>query len=266
MAILGPLTRGPAAYEPRTGWPAWAALPTAVVICGLSALFGVAAAFGWGMLHAVHTAGGAAPSPEQISQVRLPVIAWLASLQFGAILLTIAAAGFFASDRWQVLSLVRPAHGWRVLPLALVPLFIGTAVWTGALLLWDPSVVTQDLRPFKAMMEHEALWLAVLAISIGAPLSEELLFRGFLFSALAKTRLGLIGTSVLTAALWTSLHVGYSVFGLLEVFFIGLYLSWVLVRTGSLWATIFCHAVYNTVVLIGLHMVTLPAPAPALIN
>ena len=55
------------------------------------------------------------------------------------------------------------------------------------------------------------------------------MFRGFLFSGLAKSRLGLIGTGVLTAVLWTALHIGYSIFGLLEVLAIGLYFSWLLV-------------------------------------
>jgi membrane protease YdiL (CAAX protease family) len=83
-----------------------------------------------------------------------------------------------------------------------------------------------------------------------------------LFSGLAKSRLGLAGTGVLTAVLWTALHFGYSVFGLIEVLAIGLYFSWLLVRTGSVWVTIFCHAIYNTTVGLALYFVTLP-PAPA---
>ena len=105
-----------------------------------------------------------------------------------------------------------------------------------------------DLKVFKEMLSGNTALLALLVIGVGAPLSEELLFRGFLFSGLAKSRLGLIGTSILTAVLWTALHFGYSVFGLIEVLAIGLYFSWLLVKTGSLWVTIFCHAVYNTVV------------------
>jgi membrane protease YdiL (CAAX protease family) len=265
MSMLGALTRGPAAYAARTGWPAWAALPAALGIFGLSLIIGVLVAMAWSALRAPDT-GGAFQTPEQMQHATMSIVAWLATLQVAVIALTLAAAGLFGSDRRQALALVEPAGGWRVLGPALALLFLGTAVWTGALLLWKPSVVTQDLRPFKEMMENEALWLSAFAISIGAPLSEELLFRGFLFSALAKTRLGLMGTSLLTAALWTSLHAGYSLFGLLEVFCIGLYLSWVLVRTGSLWVTILCHGVYNTAVLIGLFLVELPAPQPALLN
>ncbi|MEI9901001.1 MAG: CPBP family glutamic-type intramembrane protease [Hyphomicrobium sp.] len=42
-----------------------------------------------------------------------------------------------------------------------------------------------------------------------------------------------------------------------------LYFSWLLIRTGSVWVTIFCHAVYNTNVGLILYSVTLP-PVPSL--
>jgi CAAX protease family protein len=86
------------------------------------------------------------------------------------------------------------------------------------------------------------------------------MFRGFLFTGLAKSRLGLWGAAGITSALWTVIH-GYSVFGLIEVMAIGLYLSWLLVRTGSVWVTIFCHAVYNTAIGVALYFITLP-PVP----
>jgi uncharacterized protein len=59
--------------------------------------------------------------------------------------------------------------------------------------------------------------------------------------------------------LWTLLHVGYTVIGLVEVFTIGLLLSWLLWRTGSLWVTIFCHAVYNSLIILVLRFAPLPA-------
>jgi membrane protease YdiL (CAAX protease family) len=255
MKLLGALLEGPAAYVPRTGWPPWAVLPAALVIFALAVLTGALATVLFGAL------GGApapaAPGPAH-QQLMIELAAWISGLQVGLIVLTAAAAGLYSSDRRAALALARPAGGWRVLPLALLPLFIGTALWTGLLLLWNPAIVVHDLRPFQELLRSDALVVVLLVISIGAPLSEELLFRGFIFSGLAKSRLGVLGTSLLTALLWTSLHLGYSIFGLVEVLSIGLYLSWLLVRTGSLWVTIFCHAVYNTVVALSLLFVTLP--------
>lgn len=189
------------------------------------------------------------------------VTSWLAGLQIGLILLTILAAGFFGSNRWEMLALRRPRGGWLAMVLALFPMFAVTGIWTALLMWWKPEVVIGDLRVFKELLQGSTAIPALLVIGIGAPLSEELLFRGFLFSGLAKSRLGLTGTAVLTAVLWTALHLGYSIFGLLEVLFIGLYFSWLLVRTGSVWVTIFCHAVYNTVIGVVLYFITLP-PLP----
>lgn len=188
------------------------------------------------------------------------VTAWLAGLQVGLVALTVLAAGFFSSNRAEMLALRTPRGGWGVLGWALVPMFVLTGAWTALLMWWRPEVVVGDLRVFKEMLNGDTALMALLVIGIGAPLSEELLFRGFLFAGLAKSRLGLAGTGILTAILWTALHAGYSLFGLIEVLAIGLYFSWLLVRTGSVWVTIFCHAVYNTAVGLALYFISLPPP------
>lgn len=245
---------GPA-YVPNTGWPAWAVLPASVVIFAIAAVFGLVASIG---VAAFLAPGSTAPTvPEPPLQV---VTAWLAGLQVGLIALTILAAGFFASNRAETLALRTPRGGWHVLGLALIPMFALTGAWTALLLWWRPDIVIGDLRVFKELLQGDTALMALLVIGIGAPLSEELLFRGFLFSGLAKSRLGVAGTGVLTAVLWTALHFGYSMFGLIEVFAIGLYFSWLLVRTGSVWVTIFCHAVYNTAIGVALYFITLPPP------
>ncbi len=251
------LFKGPAAYAPNSGWPAWAVLPAGAGILALAVVIGGGVSFAYGTLAGGYVTGArGAPMPPQ---VMLQLAAFVAGLQAGMIGLTLLAGGRSSQKRADVLALKAPAGGWGVLPLALVPLFAGTAVWTAALLFWQPGVVYQDLRPFQELLKSDAIWVILPVICLGAPLSEELLFRGFLFSGLAKSRLGFMGTGILTTVLWTAMHAGYSVFGLIEVLGIGFYLSWLLVRTGSLWVTIFCHAVYNTVVAASLFFVVLPA-------
>jgi membrane protease YdiL (CAAX protease family) len=115
-----------------------------------------------------------------------------------------------------------------------------------------------DLRPFVALVRGPDWPLAAAVIGIGAPVSEELLFRGFLLSALAGTRLGFWGAALIATGLWTALHAGYTLMGILEVFTIGLMLSWLLWRTGSLRVAIFCHALYNSVVVLALRFSDLP--------
>lgn len=242
-------------YVPRTGWPAWAVIPAGVAIFVLAALLGLVL----GLIYAA-PAGGDAGSLDAQEPPREFLIAWLGGLQIGLVLLTWAAAGLFASQRSEVLALRPPQGGWRVLPLALAPMFVFTSLWTAFLLWWNPGAVIGDLRPFQELLHGGGAWAVLAIIGVGAPLSEEFLFRGFLFSGLAKSRLGLLGTGIVTTFLWTLLHFGYSIFGLIEVFAIGLYFSWLLARTGSLWVTIFCHAVYNTIIAVALYFVSLPAP------
>jgi membrane protease YdiL (CAAX protease family) len=88
------------------------------------------------------------------------------------------------------------------------------------------------------------LWIAVV---IFAPIFEESFFRGFAFEGFRRSRLGLIGTIIVTSIVWTSLHVGYSVSSLGAIFIFGLVLGFVRYKTGSLWGTMLMHAVYNVV-------------------
>jgi membrane protease YdiL (CAAX protease family) len=114
-----------------------------------------------------------------------------------------------------------------------------------------------DLRPFARLFGEQWV-LALLVVGVGAPLSEELLFRGFLLSALAGSRAGFWGGAGITSGLWTALHAGYSTAGIVEVFLIGLFFSWLLWRTGSLRVAIFCHALYNSLIVLVLRHVPLP--------
>ncbi|MCP4781675.1 MAG: CPBP family intramembrane metalloprotease [Hyphomicrobium sp.] len=130
---------------------------------------------------------------------------------------------------------------------------------TAIAIYFQPDFLIKDMKPFQELIHSNAIWLILFVICIGAPLSEELLFRGFLFSALSKTSLGLIGTAILTSLLWTAMHADYSTFALIEVLFMGFYFSWLLVRTGSLWVPIFCHAANNTLACGVLYFVRLPS-------
>src|SRR5262249_355551 len=106
-----------------------------------------------------------------------------------------------------------------------------------------------DLKSFTAPLHSDAAALFAAVMVVGAPLSEELLFRGFLLGALAQSRLRFGGAALLSTVAWTALHIGYSVLGLVEVYIAGLLFSWLLWRTGNLWVPIVCHGIYNTVML-----------------
>jgi uncharacterized protein len=94
------------------------------------------------------------------------------------------------------------------------------------------------------------------SVVLGAPLAEEFLFRGVLFSALTPTFVGKWGAVIITSAVWALAHAGPAPWinvGL--IFLMGLVLGLLLLRTGSLWVTIACHTAWNaltTITLLGL--------------
>jgi uncharacterized protein len=165
-------------------------------------------------------------------------------IQSAMILLALWGAARGGGVRRRVLSLPPSLplrtflEGLGTVALLVIP--FNTAMY----LLW-PDTFATDLRIFAAFSSSPAIWLAALVVVVGAPLSEELLFRGFLLPALAKARHGFTGAAFLSTAGWTMLHFNYSIPGLLEVFTIGLVFCWLVRRTGNLWLTICLHALYN---------------------
>ncbi|MBM3837908.1 MAG: HAD-IA family hydrolase [Verrucomicrobia bacterium] len=91
------------------------------------------------------------------------------------------------------------------------------------------------------------LWLAVI---VAAPLGEETLFRGFLFQGLAHSRIGGWGAILLTSAVWAAIHLQYDLYGMATIFVAGLLLGYARLKTGSLYAAIFMHALMNLIATI----------------
>lgn len=228
------------AYVPRTGWPAMSAV-VAIVAIFLIALAAASLAT-VGLVSLTGPAGPSAPS-EKLLLVSILV------MQAVVVALTLLAARLKDSTAREALALRPPARGWRQLVTGFAGLVVVVTIINIAGKAVAPGDMERDLQPFIGIARSDLWWLCLLAVGIGAPLSEELTFRGFLFSALAKTRLGVAGTSVLTSAAWTAMHAGYSPAGITEVFLIGLYFSYLLARTGSLWVPILCHGLYNSALL-----------------
>lgn len=93
-------------------------------------------------------------------------------------------------------------------------------------------------------------WLFMLvfpSVALGAPIAEELIFRGQLFSALSQTRLGVSGTTLVTSAAWAIMHLSEPWLSVGLIFIMGLVFGWMMYRFGSLWVTMACHAAWNSI-------------------
>jgi len=98
---------------------------------------------------------------------------------------------------------------------------------------------------FIKLIKATPFILNFLMVVIGAPIVEELLFRGFLFSQLKTTKLGIYGSIVLTSLIWTSIHLQYDLFLLIPIFLLGLFLGYLMLKYNSLYLVIIVHAVHN---------------------
>ncbi|MEZ5816872.1 MAG: CPBP family intramembrane glutamic endopeptidase [Hyphomicrobiaceae bacterium] len=159
-------------------------------------------------------------------------------------MLTIGAASLFGGRFAEVLSLERPDSGLRGFLHSLLLMVPVLAIINALAYALSPGGFQSDFAQFAKLAHTPAPLAALLAVAVGAPLWEEMLFRGFLLAPLARP-LGFWPAAVVVSGVWTVLHIGYSVAGLAEVFLIGLYFSWLLRRTGSLWVPIACHGLYN---------------------
>ncbi len=249
IAATRELLTGRPAYHARSPWHPVLAVVATFAILGAGAVVGTALIGTMELAPAMHAARRATLPPDEPRTWAMAV--WLLGMQTTVVVLVAVAAGLFGGRRAEVLALEQPTPA-RLYVAAVVLMFLVQAVYNAIVLPFARDTVIEDVKPFLEPLQSDAFWLFALVIVIGAPLSEEILFRGFLQSALAGTRLGYFGATLLTTLAWTVLHAGYSGLGLVEVFIAGLFFSWLLWRTGNLRVPLVCHAFYNGVVLVAL--------------
>jgi membrane protease YdiL (CAAX protease family) len=104
---------------------------------------------------------------------------------------------------------------------------------------------TQDLFVFGHNPRQVLLIVAL--VLVAAPLSEEVLFRGFLLQGLAR-RWGFWPAAVVSSAVFALAHLWPYLY--VPIFIMGLAFAWLFWRTGSLWASIAAHATMNATSLV----------------
>lgn len=109
-----------------------------------------------------------------------------------------------------------------------------------------------EITDFLDPMLVSGSTMAVLAQLVGfgtvVPVSEEILYRGFIFTAL-RHHIGMPGAALVTSLVFAALHF-YGWIGLVNVFLGGLVLVYVFEHSGSLWPAVIVHAVNNITVTV----------------
>lgn len=114
-----------------------------------------------------------------------------------------------------------------------------------AYLLGQPIIPPFVIDVYKSGQSQGSLPLLWLAIVIAAPVAEEILFRGFLFRGWVRpTHLPMLAILVITLV-FTVIHIQYNWFGMLQVFMLGLLLTWTRWRSGSTLLPMAMHVIAN---------------------
>ena len=176
----------------------------------------------------------------------------------------IAGAWVFGIRRYGVspeLLGFRPTTATSLGWLPLVALAIGLST-TGVYALIMETLGIDILVPDQNLEELAALdgieRIPTFAIvGVLAPVAEEIFFRGFLLAALVSVVGGLRGALV-SSAIFSAAHLNVGT--LFPIFVMGILLSWLYLRTGSIWPPIIAHAAQN---LLALTFLEIPFDAPA---
>lgn len=138
-------------------------------------------------------------------------------------------------NRFSVTGLWRPA-------VAVIAGYTIVAVYVTIVKALGIDILTpQSTVPDSVTRDSGAMAMAFVAAVIAAPISEEVFFRGFVFSGLVKW--GFLPAAALSAALFTVAHLDFG--SLIPFFVIGLIMAWLYWSRGSLWDSIVFHFLFN---------------------
>lgn len=103
----------------------------------------------------------------------------------------------------------------------------------------EPQAITEVIVQARNGWE----WFeAILVVSVLAPISEELLFRGYIYHSM-RTRYGVFVSVLVTSLLFGCMH--YDLFRLLPLTLAGVCLNLVSIYSGNVLGSILMHAVWN---------------------
>ena len=151
-------------------------------------------------------------------------------------------------DGWRPLGFVAPLlPQGLLLPCLVLLVSLGAAVlYASAVSALGLDVLVPPSLPHELLGEGVVRILSIAGVGLAGPLIEEVFFRGFLLAALVKP-LGTVRAAVVASAVFSAAHVSIPV--VIPLFVTGLLLSWLYLRTGSIWPPFAAHAAQNLLAL-----------------
>ena len=151
-------------------------------------------------------------------------------------------------SRWHHLGLRRSEdHRRIVLPLLALMGSLGfAAVYSTIVVAVGGSSFLPPPLPEGVLGDGLSRILSILVIVLWGPFVEEVFFRGFLLATLVVP-LGAVRGALLSSAIFAAAHI--LVGAMIPIFITGLLLSWLYLRTRSIWPPFLMHAAQNLIVV-----------------
>lgn len=243
----GELTR-----SPETSWPGWSAAIALIGGIVLAAIGGFvvdlpALAFGV-KISSSHTPPGLAIADTVVQDIAFVLAA-----------VYCAQMGRRAVRSWQF-GLRPPGRGWWKASrsiLALIAVFFLLSV------VWSALFKPEEEKLLEQLGSNEGAALLILSAGLTcviAPICEELLFRGYIFTALRNWR-GTLPAALITGLLFGGVHVGSApALDLVPLAGLGFGLCLLYRYTGSLYPSIAAHSLNNSIAFSSLEHWSWQAP------
>lgn len=136
--------------------------------------------------------------------------------------------------------------GWRNVAIGIIGLVVLVEGWDLLSKATGHEVTPEFMiSVLKSARGDNVVWLLAIAICVAAPVTEELLTRGFLYRGWSESALRVPGAIALSSLVWTVQHLQYDWFFLGQVFSIGLWFGYIRYRSNSTWLTIVLHGLNN---------------------
>lgn len=132
---------------------------------------------------------------------------------------------------------------WGIVPILLALLFL-TSVLAKAFSYDLPAQTVVEI--YLRESRGRALVFFTLLVVVLGPIFEEIIFRGFAYTAL-RTRCGTPVAMTLTALIFSVVHLNLAAF--LPIFFLGLFLAYLYEKTGSLVPSMTAHVLHNGIMV-----------------
>ena len=232
--------QGDPALSPDTGWPAWSAglaLFGALVLASVAGLvLDIPAALIFGVkLSSEHFPPGLSIADTVIQDVVFVIVAVYCAQLGGRVV-----------SSWQF-GLRRPPAGWRRAVGLIVLLLIAFVVFS---VIWSAVFHPKEETLLKQLGSNEGTALLVLSAALTcviAPICEEFLFRGYIFTALRSWR-GTLPAALITGLVFGGVHYGSApTLDLVPLAGLGFGLCFLYRFTGSLYPCMAAHSLNNSV-------------------